>query len=90
MNICTPNLPDCKKPDSGCLAGGRSFGDEATLRDDYGTLERMPDLGYPRLIAQEETGKLLCMYYWATAELPRQHIAATSFAPPGTTSSASL
>ena len=27
---------------------GVSFGEEVVLRDDYGTTERMPDLGYPR------------------------------------------
>ena len=27
---------------------GLSFGEEVVLRDDYGTTERMPDLGYPR------------------------------------------
>jgi hypothetical protein len=62
-------------------AGGASFGEDVALRDDYATEERMPDLGYPRLFARED-GQLVCMYYWATVELQRQHIAATVFAPP--------
>ena len=74
------------------------------LRDDYGTTERMPDLGYPRArrhlafefarfvlrktvlsagLAEKDDGTFVCMYYWATAELQRQHIAATTFGPPG-------
>lgn len=61
--------------------GGSSFGDEVILRDDYATTDRMPDLGYPRLIAQAD-GKFACMYYWASPELPRHHIACTVFDPP--------
>ena len=28
-------------------------------------------------------GTFVCMCHWATAELQRQHIAATTFGPPG-------
>ena len=34
----------------------------------------MPDLGYPRLMARAD-GKFACMYYWASPEIPKQHIA---------------
>ena len=35
------------------------------------------------LLPEKDDGTFVCMYYWATAELQRQHIAATTFGPPG-------
>lgn len=60
---------------------GQTWGQELTLRDDfqpdsYGD----PDLGYPRLV-QRADGQLIAIYYWATAERPHNHIAATIWDP---------
>jgi hypothetical protein len=56
---------------------GRTWGDELILRDDFQCDKHGdPDLGYPRVV-QHEDGRLLACYYWATAEVPHQHIAAT-------------
>jgi hypothetical protein len=55
---------------------GRSWGEERVLRDDYLPVRGDADLGYPR-IAQRSDGRLIAIYYWATREVPQQHIAAT-------------
>ena len=55
---------------------GRSWGVERVLRDDYMPVNDDADLGYPR-IAQRSDGRLVVLYYWATREVPQQHIAAT-------------
>ena len=61
--------------------GGRSWGEEQVLRDDFqADRHDDPDLGYPRLV-QRADGQLLAVYYWATRELPHQHIAATIWTP---------
>ena len=39
-----------------------------------------PDLGYTRLVERTD-GRLVVMYYWATAENPQQHIAASIWTP---------
>jgi hypothetical protein len=54
--------------------GGLSFRSEFILRDDA----RMWDIGYPRLVARPD-GQCTAIYYYTTAELPEQHIAATLF-----------
>ena len=38
------------------------------------------DFGYPRLV-QNAKGELVALYYWATKDLPQQHIAATIWKP---------
>lgn len=53
--------------------GGISWGRETVIREFTG--ER-PDFGYPRLL-QRSDGKLVAVYYWASPELPQQHIAAS-------------
>lgn len=53
---------------------GRSFGPEIILRDDAATY----DIGYPRMMVRPD-GSLLVCYYYATSEIPQQHIAYTIF-----------
>lgn len=38
------------------------------------------DIGYPRLFKRSD-GRLVCVYYWASAEYPQQRIVATAFDP---------
>ena len=59
---------------------GASWAQAIVLRDDYTSVEPDQDLGYPRLV-QRSDGQLVAMYYWATAENPHQHIAATIWDP---------
>ncbi|MCA9040464.1 MAG: exo-alpha-sialidase [Planctomycetaceae bacterium] len=67
---------------------GETWGPEFIIRDDFHSLPDDPDsqrslstdCGYPRLV-QRPDGKLVAMYYWATAEHPEQHIAATIWTP---------
>lgn len=59
---------------------GATWGDERTLREGYASLEEDEDFGYPRLV-QRADGRLVAMYYWASAGLPYQHIAATIWDP---------
>ncbi len=56
---------------------GKNWDEHIILRDDF-IRDRYddPDFGYPRLISRSD-GKMLACYYWATAEKPCQHIAAT-------------
>ena len=56
---------------------GHSWGQEYTLRTDY-NVDRYddPDLGYARAF-QRADGKVVAVYYWATARRPELHIAAT-------------
>jgi len=58
---------------------GQTWGKETVLRDDF-VRDRAPDLGYPRLV-QRADGLLVAIYYWATEELPQQHIEATIWDP---------
>ena len=57
--------------------GGKSWGAEIVLRKDF-----QPDkfgdhdFGYPQLTTNERS-ELVALYYWATKDLPQQHIAAT-------------
>ena len=59
---------------------GETWGDEFIIRDDYQSVEDDADLGYPRLV-QRPDGRLVAMYYWATAEHPQQYIAASVWKP---------
>jgi len=66
---------------------GRTWGDEITLRNDWDDCAGdRQDLGYPR-IAQLANNDVICTYYWSTAELIENHIAATVWhvcpRPPG-------
>jgi hypothetical protein len=56
---------------------GFSWGQEYTIRNDY-RADRYgdADLGYPRVF-QRADGKVVAVYYWATAERPELHIATT-------------
>ena len=60
---------------------GRTWEDEFVVRDDYHQChDGDRDLGYPRMI-QRPDGKLVAVYYWATAEHPEQYIAASIWKP---------
>ncbi len=67
---------------------GKSWGPEFIIRDDFQALPEDPDsqrglnadIGYPRLV-QRSDGKLVAIYYWATAENPQQHIAVSIWRP---------
>jgi hypothetical protein len=59
---------------------GVSWEQAIVLRDDYASVEQDQDLGYPRLV-QRSDGYLVAIYYWATADRPHQHIAATIWDP---------
>lgn len=54
----------------------QTWGKEVVLRADF--TEKDADFGYPRVV-QRPDGKLVALYYFATARNPRQHIAATIF-----------
>ncbi len=56
--------------------GGKSWGHEIILRDDGLNW----DLGYPRAVVLPD-GRILCLYYIATAERKEQHIAWTIWQP---------
>jgi len=61
--------------------GGKTWGGEVVLRDDF-----QPDtfgdkdFGYPSL-ALNHKNHIVALYYWATKDLPQQHIAATLWNP---------
>lgn len=56
---------------------GQTWGEEIVVRDDYHPChDRDTDLGYVSMV-QRTDGRLVAVYYWATKELPEQHIAAT-------------
>jgi hypothetical protein len=59
---------------------GETWGKEFVIREDFASLDDDPDLGYTRLV-QRPDGKLVAMYYWATADHPQQHIAASIWTP---------
>ena len=67
---------------------GETWGPEFIIRDDFQAMEEDPDsetgihtdIGYPRLV-QRPDGKLVAIYYWATAVKPQQHIAASIWNP---------
>ncbi len=61
--------------------GGATWGDTFTLRSDFkADTFGDNDLGYPRLV-QLRDSTLVAMYYWSTAQIPQQHIAATRWKP---------
>ncbi len=59
---------------------GKTWSLESRLRDDFVGPDAFGDvdLGYPRAFVRPD-GKIVTVYYWATAERPEQHIAATIF-----------
>ncbi|MEZ6045194.1 MAG: sialidase family protein [Planctomycetaceae bacterium] len=67
---------------------GQTWGLEFIVQDNFAAMQNDPDsqgsintdCGYPRLV-QLPNGKLVAMYYWATAEHPEQHIAVTIWNP---------
>ncbi len=61
--------------------GGKSWGQELILRDDFQT-DKFGDMdfGYPSL-AVNHKNKFVHIYYWATKENPEHHIAATVCKP---------
>jgi hypothetical protein len=56
--------------------GGQSWGREVVLRDDARTW----DMGYPRCAVRPD-GQVVAIYYYTTAALPQQHLAATIWDP---------
>lgn len=60
------------------LDEGATWEPEIVLRRDFSALDDDADFGYPRLV-QRADGKLAAVYYWATQEVPQQHIAVTVF-----------
>lgn len=67
---------------------GVTWGPEFIIRDDFQSVADDPDsgtrlnadMGYVRLV-QRPDGKLVAMYYWATAMHPQQHIAVSIWVP---------
>jgi hypothetical protein len=59
---------------------GRTWSIECRLREDFAGPDAFGDvdLGYPRAFVRPD-GKVVTVYYWATANRPEQHIAATIF-----------
>jgi hypothetical protein len=58
---------------------GQTWCKEAVLRDDFPD-KGAPDFGYPRVV-QRSDGQVVVIYYWASRELPEQHIEATIWQP---------
>ena len=60
---------------------GKSWAAEVVLREDFQTDKFGDhDFGYPQLTTNER-GDAVALYYWATKDLPQQHIAATIWKP---------
>lgn len=65
---------------------GQTWGPEFIIRDDFQALPDDPDtglnadMGYVRM-TQRPDGKLVAMYYFATADHPQQHIAVSIWTP---------
>lgn len=61
--------------------GGKTWDNEFVVRDDF-RADKFGDMdfGYPRLV-QNDRGEVVAVYYWATAEIPEQHIAGTLWRP---------
>ena len=59
---------------------GATWSSEFIVRDGFRSVDEWADLGYPRLV-QRPDGKLVAMYYWATAEHPQQFIGASIWDP---------
>ena len=56
---------------------GRTWGEEIHIRDDACS----GDIGYTRTV-QRADGRLVTVYYYATPDVPHQHIVATVWQPP--------
>ena len=59
---------------------GRSWNYPIVIHDNYESDLDDQDFGYPRLV-QRTDGMLVAIYYWASPEIHRQHIAATVWDP---------
>ncbi|MCP4639016.1 MAG: exo-alpha-sialidase [bacterium] len=59
---------------------GKTWEPEFVIRDDYESVTRWADMGYPRLVKRPD-GELAVMYYWASPEHPQQHIACSIWRP---------
>jgi hypothetical protein len=60
---------------------GQTWGRRTILRNDFHRdAFGDPDLGYAR-VTQRADGRMIAIYYWATAGMPHQHIAATIWQP---------
>ncbi len=59
---------------------GKTWGEEFVVRKRYQSVDGWADMGYPRMF-QRPDGKLVVMYYWASAEHPQQHIACSIWTP---------
>lgn len=67
---------------------GTSWGPELIIRDDFQAMAQdtdtqsglNADIGYPRLV-QRSDGRLVVIYYWATADHPQQFIGASIWKP---------
>lgn len=60
--------------------GGRTWGEEFIIRDNYRSVDDWADMGYPRMVMRAD-GKLAVMYYWAIARHPEQFIACSVWRP---------
>jgi hypothetical protein len=61
--------------------GGKTWGEEFILRDNFTDGTSYWDFGYPVLFSGND-GKLLAAYYWASEENMQQHIAVSAWYPP--------
>ena len=60
---------------------GQTWGERIVLRHDFQTDDSEgADLGYARVVRRAD-GKLIAIYYWASANHREQHIAATTWDP---------
>ena len=58
---------------------GRTWGPEIIIRDDFiDDGHGFADFGYPR-VTERRDGKIVAIYYFATEELPQQHIVCSIF-----------
>jgi hypothetical protein len=63
--------------------GGATWGEEVILREGYQPdAAGEVDFGYPRLFGRRD-GAVACVYYWADKDRPTNHIARTTWTPPG-------
>jgi hypothetical protein len=60
--------------------GGKTWGMEFIIREDFEELDEDPDLGYPKML-QRRYGKLVALYFWTTSKIPQQHIAVSIWEP---------
>ncbi len=61
--------------------GGKTWGEEYIIRDNFTDGTSYWDFGYPVLL-QRDDGRILTIYYWASEENMQQHIAVSMWDPP--------